>query len=132
MQYERPPKIMTDAGLSIFVFSDDFWTIDLPIIEVPIADLLWHFEMPVWEKDGTDDWNLTPWEVIKNNKGSMDHRERIRGVDTSFPIILCEFNSRYVVLDGMHRLVKLYEAGEKMVRVKIIPPHLLTLREFKK
>ncbi len=65
----QPPKILTDVGLSMFVNTVELRDFDVPVSEIDIQDLLWHFDMPVWEKDGTDDWNLTPW-------GSCPQRRR--------------------------------------------------------
>ena len=92
--------------------------------------LIWHFDMPVWEKDGTDDWNLTPWEVIRKEKGSMGHQKRIVAVDTSHPIVVTDYKSKYVILDGVHRLVKMYMNGEKKIKAKIIPTEYLSHKEF--
>ncbi|MFA6601566.1 MAG: hypothetical protein WCT02_01750 [Candidatus Paceibacterota bacterium] len=74
----QPPRILTDAGLSMFVDNIRLRELPLPIIDIDIKELMWHFDMPVWEKDGTDDWNLTPWEVIKKIDGSTDHQKKLR------------------------------------------------------
>jgi hypothetical protein len=129
-KYDIPPNILIDVGLSMFVDTVKLRKLPLPIVAIPIADLLWHFDMPVWEKDGTDDWNLTPWEVIRNEEGSRGHRARVSGVDTNFPIILTEYNSRRVILDGVHRLVKAYERGDTTILAKVIPTEYLSKREF--
>jgi hypothetical protein len=49
------------------------------------------------------------------------HREKIERADTSFPIDIMENKGKWLILDGLHRLVKLYEQGAKTVRVRIIP-----------
>ncbi len=115
----------------MFVDTIKLRKLPLPITEVNIDDLIWHFDMPVWEKDGTDDWNLTPWEVIRKEEGSTAHQKRIEEVDTSYPLLVTEYNSRLVILDGAHRLVKMYLEGEKKIKAKIIPGAYLSLKEFK-
>jgi hypothetical protein len=130
MEPSQPPRQLTDAGLSMFVNTVKLRELPLPIVEIPIEKLLWHFEMPVWEKDGTDDWNLTPWEVIKKEEGSSEHQQRVENADTSFPIIVTEYNGRLVILDGVHRLVKSYNQGQKTMKAKVIPTEYLTKKEF--
>lgn len=117
-------------GLSMFVNTVKLRELPLPIEEIDIQDLVWHFDMPVWEKMGTDDWNLTPWEVIRKEEGSEIHQQRVEAADTIHPLIVTKYNSRLVILDGVHRLVKLYLQAEKKVQAKIIPTEYLSLREY--
>jgi hypothetical protein len=102
----------------------------LPIIDIDIEKLIWHFDMPVWEKDGTDDWNLTPWEVIRKEKGSLGHQKRTEKADISYPVVAAEYNGKLVLLDGVHRLVKVYLRGDKKIKAKIIPAEYLALKEY--
>lgn len=126
----KPPRILTDAGLSMFVDTVKLRELPLPIVDVDMEKLTWHFDMPVWEKDGTDDWNLTPWEVIKKEEGSIGHQKRMEEASLDYPVVATEYNGRLVLLDGVHRLVKAYLKGEKKIKAKIIPSEYLILREF--
>ncbi|MFH1111875.1 MAG: hypothetical protein V1712_02285 [Patescibacteria group bacterium] len=127
---KQPPRVLTDVGLSMFVDTTKLRALSLPIVEIDMEKLIWHFEMPVWEKDGTDDWNLTPWEVIRKEKGSTTHQKRVEETDISHPIVVTNYNSRYVVLDGVHRLVKVYLNGGEKIKAKIIPNKYLLRKEF--
>ena len=127
---KKPPQILIDAGMEMKVNTIKLRELLLPVVELDIENLLWHFDLPVWEKDGTDDWNLTPWEVIKNGAGAKSHRKRVKSVDTNYPIIVTKYNSRYVILDGIHRLTKTYLKNKKKIKAKIIPENYLTLKEF--
>ena len=127
---KQPPRALIDVGLNMFVDTVKLRGLPLPIVEVEMKKLIWHFDMPVWEKDGTDDWNLKPWEVIRKEKGSAEHQKKVAEADTSHPIIITNYNSRYVVLDGVHRLVKVYMNGEKKIKAKIIPTEYLSRKEF--
>lgn len=130
MENQLPPRILTDVGLSMFVNTIKLRELPFPVVDVPIEQLMWHFDMPVWEKDGTDDWNLTPWEVIRKQEGSTTHEKRVEEADTSYPIIITEYKSRLVILDGVHRLVKVYKNNQKNIKAKIIPTKYLSRREF--
>jgi hypothetical protein len=130
MENHLPPRLLTDVGLSMFVNTIKLRELPFPIVEIPIEKLLWHFDMPVWDKDGTDDWNLTPWQVIRKEVGTTEHQKRVEDADTQYPLVVAEYAGRLVILDGVHRLVKMYEVGEKAVRAKIIPSEFLTKREY--
>ncbi|MEK7507475.1 MAG: hypothetical protein AAB602_00110 [Patescibacteria group bacterium] len=130
MKNKQPPQALIDAGLSMFVNTTKLRELPLRVADIDIENLLWHFDMPVWAKDGTDDWNLAPWEVIKKREGTLLHWERAEKTDLRFPIVITEYNSRLVILDGVHRLVKAYIRGDKKIKAKIIPKEHLLLEEF--
>lgn len=113
------PKVLTDAGYEIYCDTKKLRELDVPVIDFAIEKLIWNFDLPLWEKEGTDDWNLTPREVINNIPGSKTHRERVTEADLQFPILLTEKNGRWLVIDGVHRLVKAFEAGDKTITAKI-------------
>lgn len=54
------PDIIKEYGFDFFKDIDALWSLDLPSDEIPVADLAWHLDIPWWEMEGTDDWNLTP------------------------------------------------------------------------
>ena len=126
----KPPKILTDVGLSMFVNTVKLRKLPLKIIDVDLDKLIWHFDMPVWEKDGTDDWNLTPGEVIKKKSYSKEHQKRIKKANVKYPIIITKYKNRLVILDGIHRLTKTYIAGNKKIKAKIIPQKYLVMRKY--
>ena len=130
MEHKKPPKILTDVGLSMFVDTIKLRELPLAVVEIGLKDLIWQFDMPVWEKDGTNDWNLTPWEVIKKEDNTTTHQRKVEKADISFPIIITKYNSRYVALDGIHRLVKTYMEGGRTIKAKIIPESYLALSEY--
>lgn len=102
----------------------------LPVVEVELEKLLWHLDMPVWAKDGTEDWNLTPRQVMEKEEGSSTHQERVAAADTQYPIVLTQYNGRLVALDGLHRIVKVYMQGGKTIAAKIIPSEYLSNSEY--
>lgn len=130
MNDHKPPRSLTDVGLSMFVDTTKLRKLPLPIVEVPIDKLIWQFEMPVWAQDDTEDWNLTPWDVIKKIRGSSIHQKRVEAADLGYPIVLTEYKSRLVALDGIHRLVKAYLQDKKTISAKIIPAEYLSMEEF--
>lgn len=125
----QPPKILIDAGLCIFVNAIELRDFAVSVTEISIKELLWHFDMPVWEKDGTDDWNLTPWDVINKKDGTTKHQQKVQNADLRYPLIITRYKNRLVILDGVHRLVKAYIEGSTVVKAKIIPYEYMQERD---
>lgn len=126
----EPPSILVDVGLNMFVDTVKLRKLPLPITDLDIEKLIWHFDMQVWSRDGTEDWNLSPRDVIEQIRGSLIHQKRVEIADPKFPILVAEYNSRFVILDGVHRLVKAYLNGNKSIKTKIIPVKYLSQKRF--
>lgn len=121
----KRPKILTDAGYEIYCDTIKLRDLDLPVVDFEIEKLLWNFDLPFWEKDGTDDWNLSPWDVINKVEGSSEHQNRVKQADLQFPIFLLNKKGRWLVVDGVHRLVKAFEVKQKTIKAKILTPALV-------
>ena len=115
------PNIIKDVGFDFDWDSKKVWELDIPITEMDIKELVWHFDIPFWELEDTDEYNLKPQSVINNEYGTKEHREKIEQADTTYPIDIMHNKGRWLILDGLHRLVKLYESGVKIIKVRIIP-----------
>ena len=115
------PDIIKKVGFDFTWDSKKVWQLKLPVVEMDVKELLWHFDIPFWEKEDTDDYNLTPREVIKGGHGTKGHRNKIHAADLQYPIDIMKNKGRWLILDGLHRLVKAYESGHKTVRVRKVP-----------
>lgn len=115
------PKSIQSVDISFKKDDKKIQELDLPVEEIDIDKLLWHFDYPFWEKEGTNDWNLTAWELIKNPEGEPTHYKRVRDVNLLFPLQIMWYKNRWLLLDGLHRLVKAYVQGKKKVKVRIVP-----------
>lgn len=117
---DKRPKILTDAGYEIYCDVKKIQALNLPVVDFEIDKLIWNFDIPFWEKDGTDDWNLTPWDVINKIDGSAGHQERVEQADLQFPILLSNKNDKWLIIDGVHRLVKAFQSEHKTIKAKIV------------
>ncbi|GAA1558362.1 hypothetical protein GCM10009804_13940 [Kribbella hippodromi] len=81
------------------------WELDLKVEPVEIADLVWMFDLPLWQFDG-DRFKVTPHQVAETPMNFRAHYQRVMDADLDFPINLVAYRGRLVVLDGMHRLLK--------------------------
>jgi hypothetical protein len=96
------------------------WSLNLPVTQVPVADLGWHLDLPMWTFEGRP-FVLTPKEVAQNPQAYPDQYARTLTADTSVPLHLLARPSRLTVLDGMHRLLKACMEGRRAVLAKKIP-----------
>lgn len=127
-------EIYIDPRLSGHDFDFPFWTdnkklwaLDVPVEDFNINELLWIFDFPFWEDE---DGNLviTPNEVINNIDQYPIHKDKMNKADISYPIdIMRNKKGEWLTLDGLHRLVKLYINGKKIIKVRKVPPEMVHL-----
>ena len=102
------------------------WGIELPVITMDINELLWLIDVPFWESDDREEFALTPRVVMEGHPHSTKEWARMTRVDLSFPLDVLCYNGRWIVLDGVHRLMKAYMAGAETVTVRVFPPERLS------
>lgn len=91
--------------------------LDLPVQGILIEKLLWHFAFPFW----FDDDVTNPRAVVESPEKYSKHYERAMNSDTSHPIDVLVWNWRYEILDGLHRLLRLYVEGNKTIKIRVVP-----------
>jgi uncharacterized ParB-like nuclease family protein len=120
------PQIIKDVGFDFLWDERKVWALDLPVEEMDINELAWHFDIP-FHWDGGKIYNLTSREIIKNPEKYKDEYERTMNADLLYPIDIMENKGRWVILDGLHRLMKASILGQKTVRVRKVPRELIPL-----
>lgn len=121
-EMEEPPipESILEYGFDFDWDERDVWKLDYPKEEMNMKELEWHFDVPFWNLNGI--WyTLTPREVINNPEKFKKEYERVMNSDISYPIDIMENKGRFVILDGLHRLVKCKLLGMNQVKVRIIP-----------
>jgi len=118
------PKILREAGYEIYCDAERLSTLDIPVIDFKIKDLVWNFDLPLWGKDG-ESWNLTPWDAINKVSRSESQQKRVKNVDMKYPILILEKNDKWLIVDGVHRLVRAYLDGQQTIQAKIISEDLI-------
>ena len=119
------PEIIKKVGFDFHWDSKKVWALNVPVTEMSLRELDWHFQIPFWDKEGTDAYNLTPQEVINHPEREPTHWRMIQEADTSHPIDIMENKGRWLILDGLHRLVKEFLADKKSVCVRIVSRDLI-------
>ena len=118
------PKSLKKAGYEIYCDAEKLGSLNIPLVDFEIGNLIWNFDLPLWGKDG-ESWNLTPRDVINEISGSAGQRKRVESVDMTYPILVIEKNGKWLIIDGVHRLVKAYLDGQKTILAKIITQDLV-------
>lgn len=120
MENNEIPNTVLECGFDFDWDEKDVWKLDYQAEEISIKELEWHFEIPFWDLDNKR-YNLTPNQVIENPNKYREQYQRTIASDINYPIDIMENKGRYVILDGLHRLVKCKILGIEKVTVRIIP-----------
>ncbi len=106
---------------------EKIWALDLPISEMSASELEWHLDCPFWENDHGERYSITPRQVIEKFEGTNREQEKVEQSNTSYPLEVYYNRDKWLILDGLHRLAKLYASGAKKVKVRIITEDTLPL-----
>jgi len=121
MAERNKPEIIEEVGFDFSWDEKKVWELDVAKESAPIDLLTWHFDAPfIWSKpDGYYDVN--PRDVIENPGLHPEEYERTMNADTSYPIDIMYWRGRWLILDGLHRLMKLSVNGANEIVVRKIP-----------
>lgn len=114
------PDIIKQVGFDFRWDEKKVWALDVPVEDIPIKELAWHFDIPFWSKPGGF-YDLYARDVIDHPQENKQEYERTMQADTSHPIDIMFWRGRWVILDGLHRLVKQAIEGKDTVRVRKVP-----------
>lgn len=116
------------VGLDFGNWEDEkIWALDMPVSEMEVSELEWHLDCPFWESDNGERYTVTPRQVIEKFEGTTKEQEKVKQADTKYPIDIYFNKDKWLILDGLHRLVKLYAGGADKVNVRIISEDKLPL-----
>lgn len=114
------PNIIKEVGFDFSWDERKVWALDIPTEEMPIHELTWHFDVPfIWSKPNGY-YDVNPSEVIKKPDQHPEEYERTMLADTTHPIDIMFWKNRWLILDGLHRLMKQAIQGKEIVQVRKI------------
>jgi hypothetical protein len=100
----------------------EIWGLDLPVHMLSTVSLSWHLDYPFWSSQPPKALcDLCPRVVLQRPGAYPEHDKRILEANAGFPLDLGLFGSRWIILDGIHRLVKLVANGTLALRVRRVP-----------
>jgi len=106
---------------------EKLWSLNIPVTVIAIKELEWHLDCPFWQHNNGERYTVTPRDVLEKEKGTEMEQSKVKKADTTFPIDIYFNKDKWLILDGIHRLVKLYSLNEKEVSVRIVTEDKLPL-----
>lgn len=121
------PDIIKENGFDFSWDNKKVWNLELPVEEIDIQELEWILDLPFWNTKGNS-YDLSAREVLTHPEMYPYHTQRINKSDTTYPIdIMKNKKGKWLILDGLHRLVKLLSEGRVKILVRKVPKELLHL-----
>jgi hypothetical protein len=119
------PAIIKENGFDFHWEEKKVWALAVPSEDISLQELDWILDLPFWS-DGTAPYDLTAREVILHPDDHPEHTQRVYECDTKYPIDIMENSKgKWLILDGLHRLVKLIMEGRDTVIVRKIPREMI-------
>lgn len=115
---EFPPEIQAYFSLK---FPPNLWQLGGEVFLEPITTFVWQLDCPFWRVKKGDAYNLKPREVLTHPEVHREHWDRIQSADMSYTVIVAEFEGTLVILDGLHRLAKIWSesaGGEPLTNIR--------------
>lgn len=107
-----------ELGLTFYWDVRKLWEVDLPIKHMPLTELDWLLDQPFWKLDSHEPV-LRPRDVACEPTRYPDHYQRTLNTDLSYPINAIGLKGRWVVMDGLHRLLKATILGHSTILTKL-------------
>ncbi len=126
MKENKFPKIIKEVGFDFHWDEEKVWVLDIPVEEMDISKLEWHFDIPFWRKP-KGFYDLSPNQVLTEQDKYRDEFERTMKADLKYPLDIMFWKNRWLLLDGLHRLVKAKYLGMEKVKVRKIPQEAIPL-----
>jgi hypothetical protein len=130
--WDKLPDEIKEHGLDFHWDNEKVWNLSVPVEEMDITELEWMLDMPFWHNKDEEEirYTICPSEVIKEIDRYPFHKERMMKARVEYPIDLMQNKyDRWVILDGMHRLINLIQQRETKVLVRKISRELIPLIE---
>ena len=94
--------------------------LDLPTVQVPLADLAHHLDLPFWLYDDRP-FRVTPRQVAADPVKYHEQYARTLAADLRHPLhVVRRPDGRVTILDGIHRLLRAELEGRATVSVRVL------------
>jgi hypothetical protein len=127
------PSILVDHILPFNWNVREVWNLKAERSLQPYSDFDYLLDLPLWSSVPNQGmlFDISPREVIICPERSLYQYHRIEQVDISFPIELLIYQERQWILDGVHRLTKIFQFGAEFVPIRLhletVIPHIKVL-----
>ena len=126
MTKRKIPKIISDVGFDFHWSEEKVWKLNVPVKEILLKELEWHFDIHFWSKKGGY-YDIKPKDVIDKKDIYKDEFNRTMQSNLEYPLDIMFWKERWLLLDGLHRLLKAKILGLEKVKVRKIPKKSIPL-----
>ena len=91
-----------------------------PIELMPVRELEWILDLPLWW-DAGHPFRLRPRDVLVEPERNRAQHVRTNEADLAIPVDVAWHQGRWVVVDGVHRLLKAISLGHTAVAAREVP-----------
>lgn len=109
--------MQTELGLTFYWDVRKLWNVDLPIVQMRVQELDWLLDKPFWS-DGPNELVVCGRDVANDPERHREHYERALAADLSCPINVIWLRGRWVIMDGVHRLLKAWLCSYETILAK--------------
>ena len=120
MKEKGVPQIIQDVGFNFWWDVRKVWKLDYPVEDMDISELEWHFEIPFWNTE-KGYYDLRPIDVMDSPSTHEEEFNRTMRTDLAYPVDIMMNKGRWLILDGLHRLVKARIQDIRKIKVRRIP-----------
>lgn len=120
----KMPEIIKEVGFDFSWSEEKVWSLDLPVETMNVSELDWHFDIPFWNTPNGY-YDLKPRDVINYPEKYKEEYERTLKSDLTYPLDIMLWKGKWLLLDGLHRLVKIAVQGKTLVQVRKVPKEMI-------
>lgn len=115
------PEILKNHILPFNWSGDAVWALEAPVLTAPRVEYDYLLNLPLWSSVAGRRmlFDTKPIDVINDPNISAYQTTRLKKVDATCPLDFLIHKGRKWILDGVHRLAKLYILQEEMINVRL-------------
>jgi hypothetical protein len=122
------PSVLRGVFFTFRWNKQSLWALPTGVDVLRMTEIEWHLDLPVWSSNPPAPlFDLAPRVVLENPAVHEGHWNRLHAADTTYPLDMFQQSGRWVIMDGYHRLAKLYVDGAESVRVRMHADKLMSV-----
>lgn len=118
---KHAPEILKDHILPFNWYSEVVWALETPVLMAPRVEYDYLLYLPLWSSVAEKGmlFDTKPIDVINDPNISVYQTARLKKADITYPLDFLIHKGSNWILDGIHRLAKLYILKEEMINVRL-------------
>lgn len=118
---KEKPDIIEQVGFDFNWDLRKVWELKYPVEDMNIQELTWHFDVPFLSSKPNGYYDVYPRQILDSPENFPEEYQRTMNSDTKYPIDIMLWRKHWLILDGLHRLMRLHIEKVNIVKVRKIP-----------